>query len=148
MKEYGFMDEGYLHSQQIDVIVTNVRDENGNIIERTTSVEEQISRLDGRWKPVDEINESKIVTEDGYIIRIEPYDAGDHIAYNYTKVLDTQKIKRQIDILKQELAASDYQITKCYEANLLGKVLPYDALVLHTERQNKRDKINELEKLL
>lgn len=148
MKEYGFMDDGYLHSQQIDVIVTNVRDKDGNIIARTTSIEEQISRLDDRWKPVDEIDESNIVTEDGYIIRIEPYDAGDHIAYNYTKVLDAQKIKRQIDILKQELAASDYQITKCYEANLLGKVLPYDALALHTERQNKRDKINELEKLL
>ena len=47
--------------------------------------------------------------------------------------------------LKQALSDSDYKITKCYEANLLGEKLPYDMATLHTEREAQRAKINELE---
>jgi len=47
--------------------------------------------------------------------------------------------------LKAQLAASDYKIIKCSEAQLVGASLPYDIQALHTERQAIRDRINELE---
>ena len=51
----------------------------------------------------------------------------------------------EIAQLKAELAASDYKIIKCSEAQLVGEALPYDVQELHTERQAIRDRINELE---
>ena len=51
----------------------------------------------------------------------------------------------EIAQLKAELAASDYKIIKCSEAQLIGEALPYDVQELHTERQAIRDRINELE---
>lgn len=51
----------------------------------------------------------------------------------------------EISSLKERLSSSDYKITKCMEAQLLGDSLPYDINELHTERQQIRDKINELE---
>lgn len=56
-------------------------------------------------------------------------------------------IKSRIEDLKKELSNSDYKIIKCYEANLLGEVLPYDINALHAERQAIRGKINELEEM-
>lgn len=50
----------------------------------------------------------------------------------------------EISSLKERLSSSDYKITKCMEAQLLGDSLPYDINKLHTERQQIRDKINEL----
>lgn len=47
--------------------------------------------------------------------------------------------------LKTLLAATDYQIIKCSECQLLGQPMPYDVAELHEKRQAIRDKINELE---
>ena len=47
--------------------------------------------------------------------------------------------------LKAILAATDYQIIKCSECQLLGQDMPYDVAALHEQRQAIRDKINELE---
>lgn len=47
--------------------------------------------------------------------------------------------------LKAEIAATDYQIIKCSECQLLGQPMPYDVAELHAQRQAIRDKINELE---
>ena len=47
--------------------------------------------------------------------------------------------------LKAELAATDYQIIKCSECQLLGQDMPYDVAELHAQRQAIRDKINKLE---
>lgn len=55
---------------------------------------------------------------------------------------------QEINQLKAELAAEDYKITKCYEANLANEPLPYDFTQLHAERQSKRDRINLLEETL
>ena len=77
-----------------------------------------------------------------------PYDNGDRISYRYETKFDTQKVKTQIRELKDNLAATDYRVTKCYEASLLNQPLPYDISALHTERQQVRDKINELEALI
>jgi hypothetical protein len=57
-------------------------------------------------------------------------------------VPDTQS---QIDVLKGRLAATDYQIIKSYEYNLVGLEPPYDIGTLHAERQAIRDQINTLE---
>ena len=97
------------------------------------------------WKPVEAIDHAKLSCEEGYIVRVVPYDDGDKIAYRYEAVFDVQKIRRDIDAHKEALTASDYKIIKCYEASLLGEPLPYDIESLHNERQGYRDKINELE---
>lgn len=89
---------------------------------------------------VDDIDTSKIKTDDGYIIRVTPFDNGDSISYKYEKVIDTQKKKKEIATLKQQLSDTDYQVTKCYEATLIGETLPYDIVTLHKERQSIREK--------
>lgn len=57
-------------------------------------------------------------------------------------------ITQEINALKAEIAASDYQIIKCYEYALNGLPAPYDVAALHEERQAKRDRINDLEATL
>lgn len=47
--------------------------------------------------------------------------------------------------LKALLAATDYQIIKCSECQLLGQPMPYDVAELHEQRQAIREKINKLE---
>ena len=49
---------------------------------------------------------------------------------------------------KAKLAASDYKIIKCQEAQLVGNELPYDIEKLSIERQALRDEINDLEKYI
>jgi hypothetical protein len=51
----------------------------------------------------------------------------------------------RINELKFLLEASDYKVTKCYEAKLLEKPMPYDLIALVSQRQSWRDEINELE---
>ncbi len=58
---------------------------------------------------------------------------------------DTLKSQLQIEILKEQLTQSDYQIIKCYEYSLIGKESPYNMDELHNKRQEVRDKINELQ---
>lgn len=53
--------------------------------------------------------------------------------------------EEQIDELKHELSKSDYKIIKCSECQLMGLDMPYDIIALHVERQEIRNKINELE---
>ena len=58
-----------------------------------------------------------------------------------------KKAENDVEIarLKAELAATDYQIIKCSECQLLGQDMPYDVAELHEKRQVIRDKINKLE---
>ena len=62
---------------------------------------------------------------------------------------ETAKLARaeEIEIIKQDLAQSDYKIIKCIECYLLGKEMPYDINALHAERQSKREAINSLTNL-
>ncbi len=149
MIEYGYINKGgYLVSKYIEEYTEQYR-EKGEVRQRTVSVETQAASLSAAgWKPVDPVDAERLKCEEGYIVRITPYDAGDRISYNYETVFDAQKIKREIQALKDELAGEDYKITKCYEASLLGKSLPYDINELHTARQTARDRINELEESL
>lgn len=56
-----------------------------------------------------------------------------------------QAKQREADALKEELAATDYKVIKCSEAQLSGQPMPYDVAELHAERQRLRDRINEIE---
>lgn len=52
---------------------------------------------------------------------------------------------QQIAELKSKLSATDYQVIKCSECQLLGMEMPYDIAELHAERQSIRNQINQLE---
>ena len=59
----------------------------------------------------------------------------------------------ELRVLRSELLANtseigDWKVVKCMEANLLGNTPPYDIEALSAERQNVRDRINELEVLI
>ena len=56
--------------------------------------------------------------------------------------------EEQIAELKEQLSATDYKVIKCYECQLVGEVLPYDIVTLHSKRQVLRDEINRLEEQL
>lgn len=149
MVEYGYINGGgYLVSKTIEEYKEQYQ-EVGEVKERTITVEMQVEQLSQvGWKPVDALNEDSLRCKDGYVVRIIPLDVGTKISYNYETVFDTQKVRREIQSLKDELANEDYKITKCYEASLMGTEAPYDIVELHQKRQATRDKVNELETLL
>lgn len=59
--------------------------------------------------------------------------------------MDAEKAMQEIEMLKAQLADTDYKIIKCSEYQLAGVELPYDITAMHAERQALRDRINELE---
>lgn len=127
--EYGYIENGYLRARQVE-----------NAIEAAS--------LSSEWKPVDKIDEQKLQCEEGYFVKIVPYDAGDHISFHYEKKYDRQHIQKEIDNLKNELKDGDYKVIKCYEASLVETSMPYNIQELHSQRQLLRQKINELEEKL
>ena len=104
--------------------------------------------IPANFKPVDEVDLAQTQTEEGYVIAVQPYDAGDKITYRYIKKFDAQKLKKEIASLKGELSSGDYRVIKCYEAALVNQEAPYDIEALRSERQALRDRINELEQKL
>lgn len=100
------------------------------------------------YKPVEAFDHNKTQSEDGCVIEVMPYDAGDRIAYKYEKRFDKKKIKTEIETLKEILSDGDYRVIKCYEASLAKKSLPYNIDEIYEERQKIRDRINELELVL
>lgn len=65
----------------------------------------------------------------------------------YYEIIDNnpERIVAEINRLKSELTATDYQVIKSYEYTLTGQPLPYDLTGLHSERQLLRERIRELE---
>lgn len=126
MAMYGYMENGFLRARDVE--------------------QGQAQNLSSEWKPVDEIDESKTISDDeDYTIRLVPYDNGNRISFKYEKVVNTTKIQGEIDAIKAELSETDYQVIKCYEASLVGEELPYDIKALHEDRNEKRAQINALE---
>ena len=126
MAKYGYIENGFLRAREVE--------------------QGQVQNLSSDWKPVDDIDESKTISDDdNYTIRLVPYDNGNRISFNYEKVVNTTKIQGEIDAIKAELSETDYQVIKCYEASLVGEELPYDIKALHEERNEKRAQINALE---
>lgn len=95
MVEYGRIDEnGIMTSKMLEPYNESFRDNDGELKERVVSVEEQADTLKASgWKPVDLIDESKMIAEEGYIIEISPYDAGEKISYRYVKTFDKKRLK-------------------------------------------------------
>jgi hypothetical protein len=50
-----------------------------------------------------------------------------------------------VDSLKQNLINTDYQVIKCYEAQLLNEKMPYNLQELLAQRKAWRDEINAIE---
>lgn len=126
MAKYGYIENGFLRAREVE--------------------QGQVQNLSSEWKPVDDIDESKTISDDdNYTIRLAPYDNGNRISFNYEKVVNTTKIQGEIDAIKAELSETDYQVIKCYEASLVGEELPYDIKALHEDRNEKRAQINALE---
>lgn len=126
MAKYGYIENGFLRAREVE--------------------QGQVQNLSSEWKPVDEIDESKTISDDeDYTIRLVPYDNGNRISFKYEKVVNTTKIQGEIDAIKAELSETDYQVIKCYEASLVGEELPYDIKALHEDRNEKRAQINALE---
>jgi hypothetical protein len=133
MIEYGYINEnGYLVSRIMDDATT-----------------EQIAELQqAGWKPVDLVDESKLVSADEFhAVKIEPYDAGKRIKYRYPVVFNKKLLDKKIGELKNDLSASDYKVIKCYECAVVGESLPCDMTELRISRQALRNQINELERL-
>ena len=152
MVKYGKIEDGVLRSREVEAYPERYQvTEKGvtQVKERIATVEAQTAELekDG-WKPLDEIDESKMNCENGFAIRVAAVEYEDHIGYVYKKVINAQYYRNKIQELKEELANTDYQVLKCYEANVMGLDLPYDTHKIHEERQRLRDSINSLEDLL
>lgn len=132
MKRYGFIQEGYFRA-----------------VDATGMSEEQLSvMVAAGWKPIDDIDESKMQCEDGYFVKITPKEESDRISISYEKVLDIGKLRNDIESAKRELTESDYKVIKCYEYVLVGKIPPYDIEILHIERQKLRDLIYNINKAI
>lgn len=126
MAKYGYIENDFLRAREVE--------------------QGQVQNLSSDWKPVDDIDESKTISDnENYTIRLVPYDNGNRISFNYEKVVNTTKIQGEIDAIKAELSETDYQVIKCYEASLVGEELPYDIKALHEDRNEKRAQINALE---
>lgn len=72
----------------------------------------------------------------------------DNIQSNFKNLIkqNQQKEKQQqIKKLEAQIAATDYQVIKCYEYSLAGLELPYDIQELHSSREAIREQIRELE---
>jgi len=149
MVRYGKIEDGVLRSREVEAYTERYQViEKGvtKVKERIVTVEAQTAELekDG-WKPLDEIDESKLECAPGYAVRIVAVEYDDHIGYTYEKVQNLAYYKNQIKALKEELDNTDYKVIKCYEAFLVGEAMPYNAQDLHTSRQSIRDNINSLE---
>lgn len=48
--------------------------------------------------------------------------------------------------MEDALRQSDYKVIKCAESQAAGEELPYDINALHAERQEKRDRINSIDR--
>lgn len=156
MVEYGYINEnGFLISKMLEEYIEKYRDEeDGKMKERIVTVEEQANTLSALgWKPVDRVDDGKLQCHENNCVHIKPYDNVDKISYRYEEEFDTNSVKKQISKLKSSLTSNDseigdYRITKCYEASLLSKELPYDVADLYKKRQYVRDEINRLEGLI
>jgi hypothetical protein len=80
----------------------------------------------------------KVGLVDGEIVTVE--DSEDEIKES-NKILAISTIQS----LKMNLIQTDYQVIKCYEAQLLNESMPYDLQQLLAQRKAWREEINQLE---
>ena len=125
----------------------------GKIIEATggcdikycQSEEEEKQYKEQGYLPTTNIDFSSVECDNEHIVKVSHYVEDGEVKHKYELVANPNYSKQEVARLKAELSATDYQITKCYEASLCGEELPYDIQELHAERQAMRDRINELQ---
>lgn len=61
---------------------------------------------------------------------------------------EKELLEQEIRDLQCDLNMSDYRIAKFVEYVTIGEKAPYDIDELHAERQEKRDRINEIKDIL
>lgn len=61
---------------------------------------------------------------------------------------EREMLEQEIRNLECDLRASDYEVIKAYEYEKCGIKAPYDMESIHKERQAKRDRIDEIQKIL
>lgn len=61
---------------------------------------------------------------------------------------ERERLEQEIHNLECDLRASDYEVIKAYEYSICGIKAPYDMDAVHKERQAKRDRINEIQRIL
>lgn len=75
------------------------------------------------------------------------YEEDDNNVIQKWEIKENDKFKmlQRINVLKKELSDSDYKVIKCYEASLMNKDMPYDLQTLISERNSKREEINDIQ---
>ena len=63
-----------------------------------------------------------------------------------TQPTEADKARQRIAELEEALRANDYKVIKCFEAQATGGTMPYDIAAMHSEREQARSEINELQK--
>ena len=96
-----------------------------------------------------EVDSGAQFSNDGsvYVVPVVPVPTDEELAEKEERER-VASIKNEINELKTQLESTDYKVIKCYEYGMVGLELPYDVDVLHAERQNIRDMINQKEELL
>lgn len=61
---------------------------------------------------------------------------------------EREQLEQELVSLEWALKATDYEVIKAYEYEKCGIKAPYDMDAVHKERQAKRDRINEIQKIL
>ena len=79
------------------------------------------------------------------VASVQPEELTDEERAALERQNQTAAITAQIDALKEQIRATDYQIIKAYEYSLVGKETEYDIAALHAGRQALRDQINILQ---
>jgi hypothetical protein len=64
------------------------------------------------------------------------------------EIVINEELAQEIRNLECDLRATDYEVIKAYEYEKCGMKVPYDIEAVHKERQAKRDRINEIQKIL
>lgn len=146
----GIIRNGFFDVREINEHQSKMELPDGSISTVIITVEAQLEEYASKgWKPVEDIDTSQLeCSEEFFSTLVLPIDKGATIGFTYEKRLDKKLVERKIEELKTELSASDYKVTKCYEASLLGEELPYNIATVHSERQLLRDTINQLENMV
>jgi hypothetical protein len=151
MTEYGYINEGgYLVSKILEDRTERRVNTDGEPEDVVITIAMQVEELVKQgWKPVDLIDDTKLTPSVEFgSVRIQPYDNGDKISYQYIESVSKKLITAKINEYKAFLNDTDYKVMKCYEATLLNMPLPYSMDDVHQTRQEYRDRINELEQYL
>lgn len=142
-------------SEEIQLQISEAKD----IVQRLKEAYEKVSENDQALKiryndliekgfqefiitpPPSEIEEGKILSDS-----FETVDG--KVIQSWSLKDDPKFFQKKIEDLKASLSATDYKVTKCYEATMLGEELPYDLTQLASERSFMRSEINRIEALI